>query len=86
MNSRLFELGPVCWPQMLMAKAKYCIKQRQNRLWIPIYIFASSKIRYNFEIDCNDPFERLNLRGTKATDNLTKADFGFNNHTKTILL
>ena len=32
MNSMLFELGPVCWPEMLMAKVKYRIKQRDLQL------------------------------------------------------
>ena len=27
----IFELSPVCWPEMLIVKAKYCIKQQD--LW-----------------------------------------------------
>ena len=32
MNSMLFKLGPVCWPEMLMAKVKYRIRQRDLQL------------------------------------------------------
>ena len=57
----------------------------QNRLWITIHM-RPQKSQHNFEINCNDPVDRVfNLCGAQTTDNnVVKNDLGFNNHTNSI--
>ena len=58
--AEVFELGSICWPKLLKAKAKYCIKQRDLRLsfktdsGIKICICVLENIQHSFEINFNE--------------------------------
>ena len=77
----LFELGPVCWHELFMAKAKYDIKQHD--LWLLFKLTDSGmfsihlplqNMQHNFEIIFlhNFFYWPFNLCGTQTTDNVPK--------------
>ena len=66
-SSMLFELGPVCWPEMLMRDPTVVI---QNRLLIRApFTLVSPKMQHNFEINCNPTLSSWHPDNQETTDN-----------------